>query len=477
MDVRRTACLVLITLALASAGCITIGAPPQQAATTAPAATTTPAATGQADAAVTIGATTGGTIRPLLGVNTGPLPAGTDPGNADLTTQYKQYGVNLVRTHDYYGPLDMSVMYPDRTRDPAAASSYDFSSSDSAWKSITEGGFEPYFRLGDSWNDAKPPANALERSNWVRAGIEVLRHYRTGKWGGFTTGFRYVEVWNEPDFQQFWPKPRTPLDYFQLYTEAAIAIRQQFPGLRIGGPGVTQMPTVTPQGKKWLQDFLSFVQQKNAPLDFLSWHMYSNVPATYVEASRLYRSMLDDHGFRQARLHVTEWNTDIKHGSDSAPESVALRTGGKGAAIVTSTWIALQDNDIEVSTFYRGNDTSINLKTFYGLFYAGGRPKLTGLAFSLWSRMVAYPHRLAVTASPDMGLWTLAGLNDSGKTALLIANPTDRPVNIAVSLPGSQQPSITYYRVSDASGELQTGKLAGTACEIGANSVVMLVTD
>jgi len=39
---------------------------------------------------VTIGTPTGKTIKPLLGVNVGPIPAGNDPRNADLTTAYQQ---------------------------------------------------------------------------------------------------------------------------------------------------------------------------------------------------------------------------------------------------------------------------------------------------------------------------------------------------------------------------------------------------
>ena len=119
-------------------------------------------------------------------------------------------------------------MYADRMRDPTSPQSYDFRASDAMWRAIVEGGFEPYFRLGDSWNNARPPANAQERANWVRAAVEVVRHYREGQWDGFTTPFRYVEIWNEPDNQQFWPRPHDSQEYFQLYVETAQALKQAF---------------------------------------------------------------------------------------------------------------------------------------------------------------------------------------------------------------------------------------------------------
>jgi DNA/RNA-binding domain of Phe-tRNA-synthetase-like protein len=64
------------------------------------------------DATLVVGGITGRTIRPLLGVNVGPIPAGNDPNNANLTNAYRHIGVTLIRTHDFYGPLDMAKMYP-----------------------------------------------------------------------------------------------------------------------------------------------------------------------------------------------------------------------------------------------------------------------------------------------------------------------------------------------------------------------------
>jgi len=471
MRIRLLAALITSAFLLNMIGCIAPATSTQQPA---PAAETT-----QVDITLTIDKPTGSAIKPLLGVNAGPLPAGTDPANVDLTGSYRQVGVNLIRTHDYYGALDMSTMYPVRTADPVKAQSYNFSASDQAWRSIVEGGFEPYFRLGDSWNDAAPPANARERANWVRAVVEVLRHYRSGKWNGFNTDFRYVEIWNEPDNAQFWPKPHTPLEYFQLYSETALTIKHEFPKLKIGGPGLTPAGAFLPQGRKWTQDFLDFVRQKNAPLDFFSWHMYSNTPQQYAEAARFYRTELDARGFTQTSKHITEWNTEMKHGEDNSAESIALRTGSKGAAILSAAWIELQQqNDLEVSTFYRGGDTDIRAPTFYGLFYADGRPKSIASAFSLWSKMTGYSNRLAVNIPQNTALWALAGINDAGQTALLIANPGDKPLTAGIAFADMRKINqISLYKVSGSSHQAQTASLNNPSVEIAAESVLLLTID
>jgi hypothetical protein len=434
--------------------------------------------TAKADTTITIGAETGSTILPLLGVNVGPVPAGDDPANADVTAEYRDIGVRLIRIHGYYGPLDMSAMYPDLSRDPASPSSYSFAESDRVWRAIADSGSEPYFRLGDSYGNVRPPTNSAERTNWEKAAMEVLRHYRTGKWNGFSTPFRYVEIWNEPDYDQFWPKPLTALDYYQLYTETSTKIRQQFPDLKVGGPVVTQYCASTPQGKKWVGDFLDYVKTKNAPLDFFSFHMYSNDPSEYAEAARFYRSELDARGFTSTELHITEYNTNIKRDSDTSAETMALRTGSMGAAIMTASWIGFQDNKIDGAFLYRGTDTTINLKSFYGMFYADGRPKKSALAFSLWSKMSAYPERLATSPSPDTSLYLLAGRNSAGTVALLIANPSDKTVNARITMPVSQKSrGITRYVVSDASDQVQKSIITSTVTEVGPYSVQMLVME
>lgn len=404
---------------------------------------------------ITVGAPMDAPIRRLLGVNIGPAPSGNDPKNANLSKQYAQLNVNLVRTHDFYGPLDMAVMYPDRTRDPADPKSYDFTQSDAMWRAIISAGCEPYFRLGDSWNNAKPPANSQERANWVKAAVEVVRHYRATDWGvRYASQLRYIEIWNEPDNQQFWSKPRTPQEYFQLYAETARELKQTFPDLIIGAPGLTPAGALAPQGNKWTRDFLDYMKQQNAPLDFLSWHMYSNDPNDWVTAAKFYRGELDARGFTRTAQHVTEWNTDVKNKSVTVADALALRTGGKGAAILTAAWIAMQQNGVEVATFYRGPDPAMDAPTFYGLFYANGTPKSSALAFLLWSKLADHPQRMNITTTPTTSLWMLAGKNSAGEIALLIANPS--AAKIEYTLAGIANRETRIFQVADTNNPGQT---------------------
>jgi xylan 1,4-beta-xylosidase len=81
------------------------------------------------------------------------------------------------------------------------------------------------------------------------------------------------EVWNEPNLD-FWmgdPKQET---YFKLYDHTAHDLKSVSPRLQVGGPATAQAAWVTP--------FLAHVKAVNAPIDFVSTHVYANDTAKDV---------------------------------------------------------------------------------------------------------------------------------------------------------------------------------------------------
>jgi xylan 1,4-beta-xylosidase len=83
----------------------------------------------------------------------------------------------------------------------------------------------------------------------------------------------YFEVWNEPNLD-FWvgnPKEET---YYQLYDQAALAVKRVSPRLRVGGPSTAQAA--------WADRFLAHCKDKNVPVDFVSSHVYGNDKAEDV---------------------------------------------------------------------------------------------------------------------------------------------------------------------------------------------------
>ncbi|MBF0102257.1 MAG: hypothetical protein HQK77_15255 [Desulfobacterales bacterium] len=378
---------------------------------------------------ITIGEKDGRTIKPLNGLNAGPLATG-DATNVDLVEEYKALGIHHVRTHDYYGPFDMAEMYPDRTKNPEDSSSFNLTESDRHFEGIAAAGCELYFRIGDSYNNSTPPASS-ELNNWISAAINVISHYSEGKWDGYSSNIEYIEIWNEPDNSQFWPG-KTLLDFFVLFDKTAKAVKAKFPNAKIGGPGFTQQVNLDDSKKEKLKNFLDYIKKNNTPLDFISVHQYTNDPSQITTALNSLYSILEEKGFNSIDVHLTEWNTDTE-GDQTPEEAVELRINSRGAAVNTAIWMEMQNNGIDMAFFFRGNDTSMDLSTFYGIYMADGTPKKTAFAFSFFNDLSNYPERLTVSAS-DTSLYIIAGQNSAGKKAMIVSNISDKNYNYTTNL-------------------------------------------
>jgi hypothetical protein len=378
-----------------------------------------------------------GTMKPLLGINAGPIPSG-EPGNADLTGQYRWAGVREVRTQDFYGPLDLSVMYPDLSADPELASSYDFASSDKAFAAIVNAGIEPYLRLGDSYNNVHVPGGSRELENYSRAAVKVVQHYRQGAMNGFQEKFRYLEIGNEPDNKRFWPTRYE--EFFPFFVNVFRELKRLMPDLRIGGPGFVVASYKIPAQRQNVARFLDYLKRQGVCLDFISFHLYSDDPGEYYDMVQFYRQEAKKYGMEKAELHVSEWNTE-KGGLE-------VRVGRKAAPYVTACWMALQEAGADASFLFRGTDTNIDNPGFYGIFFADGKKKPAAQAFHLWSRMARFPVRLEVRtgeklldappadlSGPLKPLWILAGRDRDNNIGILLANIGSQQITCDLALP------------------------------------------
>ncbi len=411
----------------------------------------------------------------------------------DVTAGFKLIGVRSVRSHDLTGALDMKLMYPDRSKDPTLQSSYNFTSgstysdysSDAAVSAINDNGFSLYLRIWDSAAGLVEPTattpTASERANWVKAVVEVVRHYQEGKWNGFTNLVTYVEIGNEPDSKYFWPSIYTKEEFYALYSDTAIALRAAFPTLKIGGPGVTKSGYQAGIGQQWTRGFLDYVKSKGAPLDFFSWHTYSNTPEDFTTGASFYQTELNNRGFTNTEQHVTEFHTTITASNDPSLDSANIdtRTMGKGAALITATWINLQQSGIKQAFIYRANDPSPVDHQRYGLFATDGTARRTALAFSLWSEFSGYTSRIDPSASATVsGIKALAAQRSDGSFAVLVANTGSTSASWTLaffdtrSLPNY---SLSLKTVDDTHSAVSVSTPASTSIDITPNSVQLLL--
>jgi hypothetical protein len=369
-----------------------------------------------------------GSIRSLQGVNGAPGPGGHKPeyftfggwnmpGAVDASRGYRWARIDLVRTHDAYGPTDLDglfggrnlihadraqlTIFPDPLADPESSANYRFGPSDAILASISSIGAQVIYRLGRS--EGADPAPPADFSRYAAIARHVVLHFNQGWAAGRYLGVRYWEIWNEPDLGKiFWAG--TPTQYYDLYARIARAVREADHQALVGGPAIAAPNDPSP----YRDEFMDFAASSHVPLDFYSWHWYATDSYDPLDFNRIaidLRRRLDAHGLTSTRSFLTEWN----YGLVTPPPTELVR-----AAFVTSALIYMQDAPIDAATLYRADN----------VFGAdGATPDSTGQALIALGQMRDTPERLALKGADQDGLAVLAGRSGDGRLLqILISN-------------------------------------------------------
>ena len=384
------------------------------------------AAAGEQRAVVVDASKVAGTIRSLQGVNLGPLH--TQPGLPDLTAQYRDLRVDIIRTHDFFGPTDVDshpkdrghdlVIFRDWSADPAKEESYQFGPSDRMVKGIVDCGAQVCYRLGRSFGaDPTPPPDFGKFAEVCR---HIVMHYNDGWAHGFHYGIKYWEVWNEPNIEKDWVPGKglylfwsgTRGQFFELYERTVRALKALDPSLKVGGPGLAEGARPSP----WREGFVRFCAERKVPLDFLSWHHYhgdSYDPWDMVRIGQDVRRLLDKNGLRQTESHVNEWNINLTKGHTGPQHQASMQS----AAFTACALMYLQDAPVDLSFYYTGNAGNM------GSFEPDGAYRKKAYALKALGAMLDTRQRLKVRGGDTEGFAVLAGRSrDKHTVQVLISN-------------------------------------------------------
>ena len=390
-----------------------------------------------------------GPVKPMNAVNNGPYI-----GDSAQMADFRILNIPYSRTHDasegYYGQrlIDISEVFPDFSKDPDKASSYDFRETDAYIKTLVDSGSEPFYRLGQTIENQKaakyniyPPK---DYKKWAKICEHVILHYNEGWADGFHYNIKYWEIWNEADLDQASGKwktePRTwggtIEEFHQLYAIAAKHLKKRFPDLKIGGPSYCRI-----QGTQtYFPQFFQFMRENDVPIDFVSWHKYGSEPSVYLMEAELIRSWMKEYGYQDAELILNEWNyRRFKNpGASSSNERYNRdnRKSMKGAAFVSANMSAMQKAPVDMLMYYdfRAAGTWCG---FYDTQTEGRTPIY--YAFYAWSKLGKDECVCEVEGGAG-DVYALASVGD-GKTVLLLTryNGDNNTCNIAtvkVSLKG-----------------------------------------
>ncbi len=249
----------------------------------------------------------------------------------DLQTHYKigqrEAGFQRVRGHGVLND-DMGIY-----RGPGA---YDWTNFDRYLSAIAAAGMRPIMEM-----DFMPSALALHGNKHdiyksaadYRSFITAVAQHCLRRFGMADVSQWYWEIWNEPDFDQFWNGSNhfdgttaRMGEYNALYDNAVAAITSVIPDALVGGPAATNPGPVGP--------FLQHCKSAGTRVTFVSSHRYPGGAGTgdSVDANDLISDnqarikAITDAGYSPAQVmsFSTEWNSSYNG-----------QGGGTGDALVS----------------------------------------------------------------------------------------------------------------------------------------------
>lgn len=408
-----------------------------------------------------------GPVKPVNGVGQPPMVGG--PSDFTMMHYLKEVGIPYSRLHDVGGLMgqgiwvDIPNVFPDFNRDENDPKNYLFDTTDALIKALSDSGVEPYFRLGVSIESfagkgfrprrTLPPADF---SKWARVCEKIILHYNEGWANGQRTKISYWEIWNEPENYPevekncMWKGDFA--SYIRFYGTVAPYLKGKFPQLKIGGYGscgfyagvkaeLVAAANSSPRLEHFVvcaREFLSAVRGNGWPLDFFSFHSYSEAKDA-VRQVRFADSLLNEYGFTADRTerHFNEWLPYV--GRDSLGSN-------KQAAGVAAELIGLQNGPCDLACIYDARcTTSIYSPLFDPISY---KPRKSYYAFVAFNELRKCGHAVKAV-STDVDLWVAAarGLEIG---VVMIANDSEQEKSLSLDCNGADP---TFCRITDAKSD------------------------
>lgn len=313
-----------------------------------------------------------GAVKPMHGVNNGPVYKFTADQRITNIEAFREAGIPYARTHDAsfyanYGgehTVDIIAVFPDFSKDVNDPASYDFTLTDEYLKVIDYAGVKTFYRLGNKiehWPKKYGTVVPPDFQKWAEICEHIIRHYTEGWANGFHYDMQYWEIWNEPDIagddadvvdKKCWGGTRA--QFFELYETAARHLKQCFPHLKIGGPALCTCAS------EWATAFIEYCRDRRVPLDFFSWHRYARDPREITELERLGRKLLDDNGFTATESILNEWNYVKGWHNEEWVYSLRTEKNLKGASFIAGTICLYQYEPLDLLMYYDARPCAMN---------------------------------------------------------------------------------------------------------------------
>ena len=416
-------------------------------------------------------------VKPMHAVNNGPTLK--NPGGDQMRGNFEDYKaarIPFARTHDSVNCVsggahtcDIDAVFPDFDADENDPKNYDFVFTDHFLDNIRRAGTEVLFRLGYTIEHGPKKYGIMppkDFAKWARICEHIVRHYNEGwAWGldtapttrnvAWSNQFNivYWEVGNEPDLDwegdKWKTNPRmwggTAESFFELFGGTVKHLKAKFPHLKVGGPALCW-------NQKWADLFLGYCEKNKVPLDFFAWHQYARTPESFAHNVRVFRGLLDRHGYTKTESILDEWNY-VKGWTDDYVYSASVMRGEnnlKGAAFIASVMAVCQDGPLNMLMFYDARPSTL----FCSLFDAVTLWPIKGYyPFYAWSRLCDYGTQVACSVTDG------TGADSDAKTGFVEKKDKSAPGGFrAVAVKGADgSGAVLVVRYSDDDNVSDTG--------------------
>ena len=398
-----------------------------------------------------------GKIKPMHATGQPPFAGGFHKLDFSYIGYLQKAHVPYSRLHDVGGPyggnrfVDIPNIFRDFDADVNDPDSYDFTFTDVLIAGMYEYGVEPIFRLGVTIENQaiiKPyrifPPKDFQK--WAQICEHIVRHYNEGWADGYHYGITYWEIWNEPDndigvYNQMWRG--TPEQYYELYDITAKHLKACFgDSVKVGGYACTSFGgfryvperyglDIPPRQKTdryesamWKLDFFenfwAYIREHNSPIDFFSWHCYSDVKTAMLFAKVL-EIVKHKYGYDGLETHLNEWN----NAHDKKWNGTSYASSGAAAMMC-----AMQNGPTDVLNYY---DSRLHASNYCGLFNPmTNQPVSTYYALAAFGELYALGQQ-AQCDTADADLYAVAA-TDGAKKAVLISNYSEEEKNLVTEL-------------------------------------------
>lgn len=239
-----------------------------------------------------------------------------------------EIGFSYIRGHGLFSD-DMAIYQEYEDANGNLCVEYNYTYLDLVFDSYKDLSIKPFLELGFMpkklasgtqtvfyWKGNTTPPKSYEK--WCDLVKATLMHL-IDRYGINEVLQWPIEVWNEPNLPGFWEHADMQ-EYFILFKETFFAIKSVNPRFRVGGPAICGV-----DDENWIRSFMTFCQQEEIPVDFITRHHYTTELPEYSghygyaklsEAEfgfcnlQTTRDIVDSFPeYKGIQIHITEFNT------------------------------------------------------------------------------------------------------------------------------------------------------------------------